>query len=70
VPISIVEDIREALLKLNPSDDGGQSVLKRLDEELRNGFTDASDRDYQNIRMQINAVPQSCGRGCHPKLRL
>jgi phosphonate transport system substrate-binding protein len=70
VPISIVEDIREALLKLNPSDDGGQSVLKRLDEELRNGFTDASDRDYQNIRLQINAVPQSCGRGCHPKLRL
>ena len=57
-------------MKLNPSDDGGQRVLKRLDEELRNGFTAASDKDYENIRLQINAVPQTCGRGCHPKIRL
>ncbi|MBI5418745.1 MAG: phosphate/phosphite/phosphonate ABC transporter substrate-binding protein [Deltaproteobacteria bacterium] len=70
VPVSIVENAKRALLDLNPSDDGGQRVLKRLDEELRNGFTEASDRDYQNIRSQINAVPQSCGRGCHPKIRL
>jgi phosphonate transport system substrate-binding protein len=70
VPESIVEDIRGALLKLNPSDDGGQRILKRLDEELRNGFTAASDKDYENIRLQINAVPQTCGRGCHPKIRL
>jgi phosphonate transport system substrate-binding protein len=70
VPESIVEDIRGALLKLNPSDDGGQRILKRLDDELRNGFTAASDKDYENIRLQINAVPQTCGRGCHPKIRL
>lgn len=70
VSSSTVEAIKRALLELSPSDDGGQKILKRLDEELRNGFTEASDRDYENIRSQINAVPQTCGRGCHPKIRL
>jgi phosphonate transport system substrate-binding protein len=67
---SVVESINRALLALNPSDDGGQRILKRLDEEFRNGFIEASDRDYEGIRSQINAVPQTCGRGCHPKIRL
>jgi hypothetical protein len=44
--------------------------LRRLDEDFRNGFIEASDRDYEGIRSQINAVPQTCGRGCHPKIRL
>ena len=70
VSSSIVETIKRALLELSPADDGGQKVLKRLDEDFRNGFTEASDRDYENIRSQINAVPKSCGRGCHPKIRL
>ena len=70
VSSSTVEAIKRALLELSPSDDGGQKILKHLDEELRNGFTEASDRDYENIRSQINAVPQTCGRGCHPKIRL
>jgi phosphonate transport system substrate-binding protein len=70
VPPSITEAVKKSLLKLNPSDPGGQKVLKRLDEELRNGFTGASDRDYEGVRSRINAVPQTCGRGCHPKIRL
>lgn len=70
VPPSITEAVKEALLKLNPSDPGGQKVLKRLDEDFRNGFTEASDGDYEGVRSRINAVPQTCGRGCHPKIRL
>jgi phosphonate transport system substrate-binding protein len=70
VPPSITEAVKKALLKLNPSDPGGQQVLRRLDEDFRNGFTGASDRDYEGVRSMINAVPQTCGRGCHPKIRL
>jgi len=67
---SITDSVKKALLKLNPSDPGGQKVLKRLDEDFRNGFTTASDGDYEGVRSRINAVPQTCGRGCHPKIRL
>jgi phosphonate transport system substrate-binding protein len=70
VSSSVVEAIKRALLELNPSDDDGLKVLRRLDEDLSNGFTEASDRDYENIRSQINSVPKTCGRGCHPKIRL
>jgi len=70
VPPSVTESVKRALLKLNPSDPGGQKVLKRLDEDLKYGFTEASDGDYEGVRSRINAVPQTCGRGCHPKLRL
>jgi phosphonate transport system substrate-binding protein len=70
VPPSVTESVKKALLKLNPSDPGGQKVLKRLDEDFRNGFTEASDADYEGVRSQINDVPKTCGRGCHPKIRL
>jgi phosphonate transport system substrate-binding protein len=70
VPPSVTESVKKALLKLDPSDPRGQKVLKRLDEDLRNGFTEASDGDYEGVRSRINAVPQTCGRGCHPKIRL
>ncbi len=70
VPPSVTEAVKKALLNLNPSDPGGQKVLKRLDEDFRNGFTEASDADYEGVRSRINTVPQTCGRGCHPKIRL
>jgi phosphonate transport system substrate-binding protein len=70
VPPPVTEAVKKALLKLDPSDPGGQKVLKRLDEDFRNGFTEASDGDYEGVRSQINAVPKTCGLGCHPKIRL
>jgi phosphonate transport system substrate-binding protein len=70
VPPSVTEAVKKALLKLDPSDPGGQKVLKRLDEDLKYGFTEASDADYEGVRTKLNAVPQTCGRGCHPKIRL
>lgn len=66
-PKGVIEDIKKALLDLDPKKTDGQSVLKRLDEDLKNGFTDTTDRDYQEIRSKIKAIPQTCGIGCHPK---
>ncbi|MDP2157280.1 MAG: phosphonate ABC transporter substrate-binding protein, partial [Nitrospirota bacterium] len=68
-PHVVIENIRKALLALNQDQDG-QKILKRLDEEFRNGFSETTDKDYADIRSKINAVPQTCGRSCHPKIRL
>ena len=69
IPYLVMENIRKALLALTPSDEHGKAILSRLDEELRNGFTEASDEDYAGIRAKFNAVPQTCGKGCHPKIQ-
>lgn len=69
-PFSVIENIKRALLELDPRDGNSQKILRRLDEDFRNGFTEASDKDYGGIRTKINAVPQTCGKGCHPKIRL
>ena len=67
---SVIENIKKALLALDPKDRAGQKILKGLDEELKSGFTEVSDDDYADIRTKINAVPQTCGMGCHPKIKL
>ncbi|MDP1759022.1 MAG: phosphate/phosphite/phosphonate ABC transporter substrate-binding protein [Thermodesulfovibrionales bacterium] len=69
-PLSVIEDIKKALLELNPDNSSHRNILKRLDDDLKNGFIEATDNDYIHIREKINAVPQTCGRGCHPKIRL
>jgi len=69
-PFSAIEVIKKVLLELNPYNSSHQKILGRLDDDLKNGFTEASDNDYADIRAKINAVPQTCGRGCHPRIRL
>ena len=69
-PFSVIENIKKALLELNPNNPLHQKILKRLDDDFKNGFMEASDKDYADIRTKINAVPQTCGKGCHPKIRL
>lgn len=69
-PFTVIDNIRKALLELDPQDEEGHKTLKRLDEDYKNGFVEASDKDYGHIRSKINSVPQTCGRGCHPKIRL
>lgn len=69
-PLVIIEGIKGALLELDVSKSDHQKTLKRLDDELKNGFTEASDDDYEDIRVKINAVPNTCGKGCHPKMSL
>lgn len=70
VSYTVVEEIKNALLELDPSIQDHRKILDRLDDELKNGFMPASDNDYSYIRILINSVPETCGRGCHPKIRL
>ena len=70
IPFAIIENIKRALLTLNPEDPEHKKILQRLDEDLKSGFMDASDADYADIRAKINAVPRTCGLGCHPKIQL
>lgn len=69
IPYQVMVNIRKALLALTPSEEPGKTVLNRLDEDLRNGFTEASDEDYAGIRAKFNAIPQTCGKGCHPRIQ-
>jgi len=68
-PYAIVETIKHNLLNLNKTE-SGMEVLKKLDPEMRGGFIEASDSDYEHIRHLINKVPFTCGLGCHPKMQL
>lgn len=70
VPYSIVEAVRRVLLDIDPQSLKHRALLNGLDDELRNGFMPATDSDYSEIRMLINSVPDTCGKGCHPKLKL
>ena len=69
-PYAVIENIKKALLELNSQDRDKEIILKRLDEDYKNGFIEATDKDYGDIRSKINAVPQTCGKGCHPKIKL
>ena len=69
-PYAVIENIKRALLALNPDDQDHKKILQRLDDDLKSGFIDASDADYADIRSKINAVPKTCGLGCHPKIQL
>jgi phosphonate transport system substrate-binding protein len=68
-PYTIVEALKKRLLDLDRTEEGTE-VLQRVDPELRGGFVEADDSDYEHIRKMINDVPKTCGMGCHPKIRL
>lgn len=70
LPSEKVEKIQRALLLLDPRDSRHQQTIKRLDDDLKGGFMEASESEYEEIRVKINSVPQTCGRSCHPKVRL
>ena len=66
-PYNIVKKIQQALLSMADSEAGGK-VLSKLDPDLQGGFVAASDADFTGIRQMINAVPRTCGKGCHPNV--
>ena len=68
-PYAVVESIKSTLLNLNKSEEG-KKILEKTDTEMRGGFIEASDLDYEHIRQMINDIPTSCGMGCHPKIKL
>lgn len=68
-PYTVAETVKHNLLNLNKTE-YGREVLKKADPEIKGGFIEASDFDYEHIRQLINKVPTTCGIGCHPKIRL
>ncbi|MBI5233332.1 MAG: phosphate/phosphite/phosphonate ABC transporter substrate-binding protein [Deltaproteobacteria bacterium] len=68
--IAVTEAVKRALLELDPRNAGHAAVLRKFDDDLKNGFTETSDKDYADIRKKINAVPETCGRECHPRIKL
>ena len=68
-PYAIVESIKSTLLNLNKSEHG-KEILEKTDPEMRGGFIEASDADYEHIRQMINDIPNTCGMRCHPKIKL
>jgi phosphonate transport system substrate-binding protein len=69
VPYDVIEKVKDVLMGMNRSDKG-KELLLRLDPEMRGGFTATRDSDYEAIRKMINKVPETCGIGCHPRIRL
>jgi phosphonate transport system substrate-binding protein len=66
-PYHIVKKVQQALLSMSDSEEG-KKTLSKLDPDLQGGFVAASDADYTDIRQMINAVPKTCGKGCHPNV--
>ncbi|MDA8171947.1 MAG: phosphate/phosphite/phosphonate ABC transporter substrate-binding protein [Nitrospiraceae bacterium] len=69
VPHAVIEAVEKALYDLE-HDISRRGTLDRLDKGFHYGFVKAGDGDYAKIRRKINAVPQTCGMGCHPKIKL
>ncbi len=68
-PYAVVETVKKTLIDMNKTENG-RNILKKADPEMRGGFVEASDMDYNHIRKIINEIPTTCGIGCHPKLKL
>ncbi len=66
-PYHVVRSVQQALLSMKDSP-AGREVLDKLDPDLQGGFVAASDADYAEIRSLFNAIPSTCGRGCHPDI--
>lgn len=70
IAFTVVEHIKMALIDLKPDDPDSERILSKLDDDLKNGFMKAEHRDYEKIRRKINDVPEGCGKGCHPRIKL
>ncbi len=70
VPPAVTEAVKKALCSLKPNTGKHGKVLKKPDTVFRYGFVKTRDSDYAGIRRQINAIPKTCGMGCHPNVRL
>jgi phosphonate transport system substrate-binding protein len=68
-PPALVQAVVEALLRLSPANPDYQLTMAGWGEEVRNGFIEAADKDYEPIRAMLNSVPDRCGGSCHPPLR-
>ena len=49
----LVKAIKKALLSLNYKNSEHRKMMEQWDEEFRYGFVEATDSDYDSIRMMI-----------------
>jgi phosphonate transport system substrate-binding protein len=68
-PVGLKEAVVRALLKLDRNRPDHRVMMSCWNEELRYGFTTATDADYEPIRIMLNTIPGRCGESCHPSLR-
>jgi hypothetical protein len=50
----MIDQVKQALLKLDSDNPGHRELMKNWDEEFRYGFVVANDVDYSPIRRLIN----------------
>ena len=66
VPEAVVHAVKAALLRIDRNNPEHQRLTAEWSEEFKYGFAAATDADYEPIRTMLNAIPESCGRSCHP----
>ena len=66
-PLPVIEDIKKALLELNPDNSSHRNILKRLDDDLKNGFIEAADNDYIHIRGKDQCGTSDLRQGMPPQ---
>ncbi|GAB4271153.1 MAG: PhnD/SsuA/transferrin family substrate-binding protein [Deferrisomatales bacterium] len=64
-PAPLREAVARALLALDPADPSTRRRLAQWDPELRHGFVRARVEDYEPIFRELDAIPRTCGEGCH-----
>jgi phosphonate transport system substrate-binding protein len=62
LPSWVAQAIRDAFLRL---DIAGAENRQDWDEEIRYGFTSATDADYEPVRQIMKTFPTRCEKACH-----
>jgi phosphonate transport system substrate-binding protein len=55
-PVKLVEDVKRALLKLDPQSPEDRKRMSAWDDEFKYGFTEAADADYDPVRRILRAI--------------
>lgn len=67
-PKELVDAIKKAFLAIDPDDPATKKMMEKWDPEFKNGFVEAHDFEYEEIRRMFNKIPGGCGNGCHPEI--
>ncbi|MGQ9778069.1 MAG: phosphate/phosphite/phosphonate ABC transporter substrate-binding protein [Thermodesulfobacteriota bacterium] len=60
-PKEMVHSVKTSLLNLNPENPAHRTKMAQWDEEFKYGFTEASDSDYDSIRLILRIVEKEHG---------
>ncbi|MEW6750501.1 MAG: PhnD/SsuA/transferrin family substrate-binding protein [Candidatus Latescibacterota bacterium] len=65
LPDSVARAISAALVRLDAGDPDQRALMRTWDLGVRQGFTAATDADYDLLRRQVSQIPGGCAQGCH-----